>query len=183
MYVQYSSGHGSETGLAVGTSYKEMAKFVTSIPVREAIVFTMACHSGGLVEEIDKLKSNWENWGEYGRTLFVFASSQRSELSSTGPGTDPKESNGPNGSAGSAFGHALWKALSGEADGFNGSVKDGLLSLGEIKDFTIKKTQSIGGHTPVFTGVFDPNLIMNQVPSESEIRQLLNTISISKQGR
>ncbi len=87
------------------------------------------------------------------RSLMVMSSSTVAENSSTGPGTDPDQPNSPNGSAGSAFGHALWKALIGYSDGALDGVKDGFLSLGEIREFTITKTKQVGGHTPDYTGV------------------------------
>src|SRR5690606_28337925 len=98
--------------------------------------------------------------------------------SSTGPGRDEDEPNGPNGSAGSAFGHALWKALIGDADGYVDGVKDGYLDLNEIIKFTTDKTRRIGGHTPVHTGSFNPHLVMNKVPGE----EFLATLEHSSEG-
>src|SRR5678816_4426417 len=102
----------------------------------------------------------------------VLASSRPEEESSTGPHTDEDEPNGPDGSAGSAFGHALWKALIGYSDGYVDGVKDGFISLGEIRDFSIKKTLDVGGHTPVYTGAYNPSLIMNKVPSKEFLESL-----------
>lgn len=172
MYVQYSSGHGSVTGLGVGVTYEDIAKNALSYPAREIIIFTMACHSGGLVDAFNKKKSVWQNWQEYGRTLLVMGSSKTSELSQTGPGTDPDQPNGPSGSAGSAFGHALWKALIGYADGHIDGVKDGFLSLGEIEKFTVWKTKNIAGHTPVSTGTYSEGLVMNRVPPKEFVDSL-----------
>jgi hypothetical protein len=172
MYIQYSSGHGNTTGLMVGVKYDEIRDQVLAYPGKELIVFTMACNSGGLVDSFNRKKTVWQDWQTKGRTLMVFASSKTSQSSSTGPGTDPDEPNGPNGSAGSAFGHALWKALIGYADGFEGGAKDGFLSLGEIEKFTLWKTQKIGGHTPVSTGVYNSNLIMNKVPPKAWVESL-----------
>lgn len=163
MYVQYSSGHGSQSGLAVGFSWDVIRDQVLAFNAKETIVFTMACYSGNLVNSFNKKKTEWENFQSQGKTLFVMGSSKASETSSTGPGTDPEEA-GPNGSAGSAFGHALWKALIGYADGEKSGVKDGYLNLEEIRDFTVKKTVSVGGHTPQHTGAYDAKLIMNRVP-------------------
>jgi hypothetical protein len=83
------------------------------------------------------------------------------------PITGPDEPNGPEGSAGSAYGHSLWKALIGYSDGYNDGVKDGFISIDEILNFTIWKTQQVGGHTPVYTGSYNPALIMNRVPPKS----------------
>lgn len=171
MYVQYSSGHGSEDGLEVGVSYNEIRDHVLAMPAREIIIFTMACHSGGLVKAFEQRRSEWQDWARAGRTLVVVSSSLQSENSSTGPGFDPSE-HGANGSAGSAFGHALWKALSGDADGYVDGVKDGFLSLEEIIDFTKAKTFAIGRHTPQVIGTFSPHLIMNQVPSRQNLMNI-----------
>lgn len=183
MYVQYSSGHGYDDGLAVGVRYDEMRDYAMSLNARETIVFTMACYSGNLVDSFDARKREWENHRAEGRTLFVMASSESDDTSSTGPGRDPDEPNGPNGSAGSAFGHSLWKALIGYADrkgnGMTGNA-DGKISLKEIIDFTVKKTQQIGGHTPVFTGSYDPALVIAKVPDAAELEALLGS---SEPGR
>ncbi len=164
MFVQYSSGHGSESGLAVGVSYDDIANNTLSYPAKELIVFTMACYSGNLVDSFNNQKSKWQNFASQGRTLMVMSSSASSEESSTGPGTDVDEGGGPDGSAGSAFGFALWKALIGYSDGSADGVKDGFISLGEIKTFVVQKTQEVGSHTPQITGVFNGSLIMNRVP-------------------
>src|SRR5262249_45299483 len=143
-----------------------------SYPAKEIIIFVMSCESGSLVTSFDDDKSAWKNFGDAGRTLMVFASSREWEDSATGPGTDPDQPGGPYGSAGSAFGHSLWKALIGNADGYVDGVKDGYLSLGEIRDYTVAKTQDIGGHTPVFTGVYSTGLIMARTPSADFVKQL-----------
>lgn len=160
MYVQYSSGHGFQQGLGIGLMYAEIADYVLSLPGKELVVFMMACHSGGLVNEFESRKSRWQDFAAQGKTLLVMTSSSVDELSKTGPGTDAAEQ-GPAGSAGSAFGHALWKTLSGHGDGYLDGVKDGFLSLGEIAAFTSDRTKEIGGHLPVYTGAYHSSLIMN----------------------
>ncbi len=172
MFVQYSSGHGSTSGLGVGVSYNEIRDNALSLKAKEIVILTMACYSGGLVNAFNQKKDVWLNWQKEGRTLFVMGSSLGSETSSTGPGNDPDQPNTPNGSAGSAFGHALWKSLIGYADGYVDGVKDGFLSLEEIRDFTIKRTQEIGGHTPVATGAYAGPLVMNRVPPKSFLERL-----------
>ncbi len=167
MYIQYSSGHGSTSGLGVGVSYNEIRDNALAYPAKEIVIYTMACYSGNLVEAFNAKKSVWENWPGQGRTLMVMTSSSKSQTSSTGPGTDDDEAGGPDGSAGSAFGHALWKSLIGYADGYVDGVKDGFLSLGEIRDFTVYKTNEVGGHKPVHTGAYTPSLIMNRKPSQA----------------
>lgn len=171
MYVQYSSGHGSQSGLAIGLSYNQIRDNALAMPAKEVVIFIMACHSGGLVESFNEKKDTWKDWGSYGRSLFVLASSKRSETSSTGPGKDPEEPEGPSGSAGSAFGHALWKALIGHADGYLDGIKDGFLELEEIREYTISKTKSVGGHTPVHTGSYVNQTIMNRVPSKEWVQE------------
>ncbi len=167
MYVQYSSGHGFSGGLAINISYDEMRNFALATPAKEVIVFTMACYSGNLVDSFNEQRSTWQNWQNEGRTLFVMASSESNDTSSTGPGTDSDEPAGQTGTAGSAYGHALWKSLLGYADGYIDGVKDGYLSLAEIEWYTKAKTKQIGGHKPVSTGVYDPDLIMNRVVPRS----------------
>lgn len=176
MYLQYSSGHGSSSGLQVGVSYNEIRDNALSYPAREIIVFMMSCLSGNLVDRFNDKRSVWGNWQAQGRTLYVMASSKSSENSSTGPGTDSDEPGGPSGSAGSAFGHALWKALIGYADGYVDGVKDGLLTLEEIREYSIWKTQQVGGHTPVSTGAYRPELVMNRSPKKKEIQALLSDV-------
>lgn len=163
MFVQYSSGHGFESGLQYGGDYNEIASRVLALPAREIITFTMACHSGGLIDTYNSMQSQWAQFAQSGRTFFAMASSTVDQTSSTGPGSDG--SGGPYGSAGSAFGHALWKALSGEADGAFDGVRDGFVELGEIELFVKRRTEEIGGHTPVTTGAYNPGLIMNRVPT------------------
>jgi hypothetical protein len=175
MYVQYSSGHGYSSGLAVGVSYDQMRDFALSLPAQEIIIFTMACQSGGLVRSFEARRSEWSNFRDQGRTLFVMASSRQDTNSSTGPGHDPDEPGGPSGSAGSAFGHALWKALIGYADGFIDGIKDGYLSLGEIIEYTKWKTNRVGGHMPVLTGSYSEALLMNRVPSQEFIDSVENS--------
>lgn len=137
------------------------------MPAKEVVIFIMACYSGNLIDSFNAKKSVWNNWQAQGRTLMVMASSQDNEESSTGPGTDPDEPNGPDGSAGSAFGYSLWKALIGYADGYVDGVKDGFISLEEIRDFAKAKAQQVGGQTPVSTGAYNGTLVMNRVPPKS----------------
>ncbi len=172
MYIQYSSGHGSPTGLAVGVTYDQIRDTVLSFNAKETVIFIMACHSGALVDSFNKKKADWQNFQANGKNLFVMASSKANENSSTGPNTDPQQPGGPTGSAGSAFGHALWKALIGHADGQTTGVKDEYLTLEEIRDFSVKKTLAVGQHTPVHTGSYDAKLVMNKVPSQRFIDSL-----------
>jgi hypothetical protein len=172
MFVQYSSGHGFETGLAVGVSYDDIRNNALAYPAKEIIIFTMACKSGGLVDSFNRRRSDWQSWNSTGRQLLVMSSSKTTENSSTGPGRDPEEPNGASGSAGSAYGHALWKALIGYSDGYIDGVKDGYLTLDEIVEFTKWKTIQVGGHYPTVTGSYSGSLIMNRVPSRAFIESL-----------
>ena len=165
MYVQYSSGHGFEDGLQFGGTYSEIAERILSLPAKEIIVFTMACHSGGLVDMLNQNKALWSDLKSKGRTLYVMSSSKVSQTSSTGP---DQLSEGPYGSAGSAFGHSLWKALLGEADGSYDGVKDGFIDLGEVENYVKKRTKELGGHDPVTTGIYNTGLIMNRVPGSTD---------------
>lgn len=172
MFVQYSSGHGSRSGLAVGVSYNEIRDNALSYPAKEIVMFTMACYSGNLVNAFNNARTRWENFPQQGRSLLVMASSSASESSSTGPGRDPDQPDSPYGSAGSAFGHALWKSLIGYADGYIDGVKDGYITFEEIVEFTKKKTKDIGGHTPQITGAYNGNVIMNRVPPRAFFESL-----------
>lgn len=172
MFVQYSSGHGSPTGLAVGVSYDDIKNNALNLRAKEIVIFTMACYSGGLVESFNRDRARWENWASQGRTLLVMSSSTRSQTSSTGPGRDGDEPNGPSGSAGSAFGHALWKSLIGYSDGYLDGVKDGYIALDEIVEFSKAKTRQIGGHDPQITGAYTGNVIMNRVPPRAFLESL-----------
>jgi len=174
MYLQYSSGHGYPGGLEAGVDYNDIINYTLSMPAKEIVIFTMACFSGGLVDAFNDAKDRWQDFASQGRTLFVMASSESYEESSTGPGTDQDEPNGPDGSAGSAFGHSLWKALIGYADQqSNGGNGDGFISLGEITKYVVEDTQNEGGHTPVFTGVYDANLKIAEKPSKAQVLELL----------
>ena len=173
MYIQYSSGHGSQSGLAVGVSYNEMRDRALAMNAQETVIFTMACYSGNLVDSFERVRDQWSNFQARGKTLLVFASSQSGQTSSTGPGTDPDEPQGPNGSAGSAFGHAVWKGIVGYADGTVDGVKDKKTTLEELIKYTVAKTKAIGGHTPKYTGVYDPKLVMTLTPTRAQLEQLL----------
>ncbi len=172
MYVQYSSGHGYDGGLAFGVTMDEIRDNALAYNAKETVIFLMACYSGSLVDSFEKKKSEWENFQAQGRTLFVMASSKTSESSATGPQTDQDEPGGLEGSAGSAYGHALWKALIGYSDGYVDGVQDGFITLGEIQSYATWKTQQVGGHTPVTAGSYNPNLIMNRVPPKSFLESL-----------
>lgn len=186
MYVQYSSGHGSRSGLGVGVSYDEMRDRALGLNARETIIFTMACYSGNLVDSFNERRADWENYREEGRNIFVMASSRSNQTSSTGPGRDPDEPGGPNGSAGSAFGHALWKGLIGYADkrvtnsGISHGNGDGKTTLDELISYVVAKTRQVGGHTPVFTGSYDPQLVIANVPTRDELERILSS---TEQGR
>lgn len=172
MYVQYSSGHGSSSGLGVGVSYNDIRDNALSYPAKEIVLFTMACYSGGLVNSFNARRDVWQDWAAEGRSLVVFSSSTVNQSSSTGPGRDADEPGGPSGSAGSAFGHALWKSLIGYADGYVDGVRDGYLSLDEIIEYTKWKTANIGGHNPQVTGVYNGNVLMNRVPPRAFLESL-----------
>jgi hypothetical protein len=172
MYLQYSSGHGYPGGLEVGVDYDAIINAALAMPAKEIVIFTMACFSGGLVDAFNQAKDRWADFKSQGRTLFVMASSTADEESSTGPGTDPDEPNGPDGSAG-PFGHALWKALIGYADQTaNGGNGDGFISLDEITKYVVSDSESEGGQTPVYTGVYDPTLKIAEKPTLAQARAM-----------
>lgn len=164
MFVQYSAGHGVETMLGIGITYKEMRDKILAMKAKEIIIFTMACYSGGLVEAFEKNKADWKKFKAEGRTLFVMSSSQKDQVSYSGPNLDDEEPIKLQGAAGSLFGHALWKAFMGYSDGYgSGGVKDGKLTLGEIRDFVIDQTKA-KGQTPSVIGIYDDNLVMSTIP-------------------
>jgi hypothetical protein len=172
MYLQYSSGHGYQGGLEAGVDYGDIIDATLAMPAKEKVIFTMACYSGGLVNAFDRARSRWSDYQAQGKTLFVMASSRSWEESQRGPGTDRDEPNGPYGSAGSAFGHALWKALIGYADGAVDGAKDGVMTLDEIIDYVVEDTQNEGGHTPVYTGTYDPKLAISKVLTRGQAEAL-----------
>lgn len=175
MYVQYSSGHGYPGGLEAGVDYNDIINATLAMPAKEVVIFTMACYSGGLVDAYNRVRNRWKDYQSQGKTLFVMASSMADETSSTGPGTDPDQPSGPYGSAGSAFGHSLWKALIGYADkAANGGNSDGIMTLGEITHYVVRHTQSEGGHTPVFTGSYNASLPIARTPTFEQARTLLD---------
>ncbi len=183
MYLQYSSGHGYPGGLEAGVTYTDIINATLGMQSKEVVIFTMACYSGGLVDAFNAtaVRNRWKDYQAHGKTLFVMASSKADQESSTGPGTDPDEPNGPDGSAGSAFGHSVWKALIGYADKTaNGGDGDGVVSLKEISKYVVDDTESEGGHTPVFTGSYDEALKIAKTPTFEEARRLLGD---SQEGR
>jgi hypothetical protein len=131
----------------------------------------MACHSGALVDSFKRKQADIDRMKAEGRTLFVMASSTAQQLSSTGPGTDAQQAGGPDGSAGSAYGHALWKSLTGHSDGEVDGVKDGFIDLAEVEAYTKRRTKEIGGHDPVAVSVNASRLIMNEVPNATWVAQ------------
>lgn len=172
MYLQYSSGHGYPGGLAAGVNYTDIVNAALGMPAQEVVIFTMACYSGGLVDAFDEAKTRWQDYPSKGKTLFVMASSTADQESSTGPGNDVDEPNGPDGSAGSAFGHALWKAIIGYADKTQGGGNgDGMITLGEIIDYVVKDTQDV--QQAVYTGAYNRALQIAKVPSYAEAKALL----------
>ena len=173
MYLQYSSGHGYEGGLAAGVDYGNIIDATLAMPAQEKVIFTMACYSGGLVDAFNDAKDRWSDYKNQNKTLFVMASSKAYEESSTGPGTDVDEPNGPDGSAGSAYGHAVWKALIGYADGAVDGQKDGKMTLDEVIKYVVQDTEQEGGHTPVYTGTYDPKLVISLTPTYAEALQIV----------
>ena len=174
MYLQYSSGHGYQGGLEAGVTYGDIINATLAMPAKEVVIFTMACFSGGLVDAFEGARARWADRQAHGRTFFVMASSRADEESSTGPGTDPDEPSGPSGSAGSAFGHSLWKALIGYADKpASGGNGDGIVTLAEITHYVVADTEAEGGHTPVFTGSYEPELPIAKTPTCAEANLLL----------
>jgi hypothetical protein len=167
MYVQYSSGHGNPQGSQAGGDFLDFSEIrdnALSMKAKEVVIFLMSCNSGGLTDSFNEKKSDWQSWPTDGRSLFVMSSSTVDEESSSGPGTDREESAGEEGSAGSAFGHYLWKALQGDADGYLDGVVDGFVSLGEIAAYARDKTKENFSHTPQVTGAYNPYAIMNRAP-------------------
>ncbi|MBY0371321.1 hypothetical protein K2X33_11580 [bacterium] len=163
MFLQYSSGHGMTTGLGIGLSYKEIRDNALSLPARETVIIMMACYSGNLVDSFNAAKSRWQDYPQQGRSLLVLASTRNDEESKLGPGTDPDEP-GPYGSAGSAFGYSVWKAISGKSDGYIDGVQDGFISFDELVSYSTNLTKQ-WGHTPTTTGAYKPHVLLNRIPS------------------
>ena len=177
MYLQMSAGHGYEGGvnggLAVGATHQDIADQAFAMLDRgasEVVIFMMACFSGGLVEAFQQ-DPRLRKYGK-DKTIFVMASSRSGETSSTLSAAGDGKLGGQAGTAGSAFGNALWRAMRGDADqAQNGGNDDGIVTLGEIAAFATALTKDQGNHTPtVLQGHYDATLPIVCIPDHPKAR-------------
>lgn len=180
--VIYSHSHGTkdrngrlgglpldDPGAALGRppylDWREYADQLLRLPARTVVVLTMACHSGGLVDFLNRdenAKSLWRNRREQGRNFLVMTSQNANSLS------NPRRIEG---AVINPFTHALIKAFGGEADGYRrgGAERrpDGRITLGELADFVVDEAKK---HTapsdksndpdPQLTGSFSPDTVI-----------------------
>ena len=172
MYLQMSAGHGYEGGanggVAVGVTHQDIADQAFAMldkGASEVVIFMMACFSGGLVEAFQQ-DPRLQKYGK-DKTIFVMSSSRSSETSSTLSAAGDGKMGGQAGTAGSAFGNALWRAMRGDADqAQNGGNDDGIVTLGEVVAFATELTKDQGNHTPtVLQGHYDPALPIVCIPN------------------
>lgn len=166
MFIMYTGSHGSREGLYLGgetVAYEKIVQKVMRFRAKEVIIFMMACHSGAFSNAITAQHGEYAKWSREGRTLFVLASSQADQTSSTFPEAAKENAvknplNAP-GNTGTAYGNVLWRAIRGDADA-NGDKK---VTLKETFDFVTTQTQKLAAHRPAFAGDFPHNLVLTLV--------------------
>jgi enterochelin esterase-like enzyme len=145
--------------------WQEYADQLLRLPAQTVVVLTMACHSGGLVEFLnndEKAKNLWQTHKTQGRNFLVITSQNAHSLS------NPRRIDG---NVINPFTHAVIKAFSGEADGYQrGRTEkhpDGRITLGELANFVVDEAKK---HTaswdkgndpdPQMMGSFDPETVI-----------------------
>ena len=178
--VIYSHSHGMKTtpehglgGLALddpGTDmppqidwmdWSEYSGLLLDLRVKNVIVLTMACFSGGLIDHLNEspvARELWQDRQEQGRNFVVISSQNASRFSS------PRRIEGE---VINPFTYALIQAFSGEADGYPEGQADQMIALGEFVDYVIDETRK---HTstqdaendpdPQVTGSYRPDWVM-----------------------
>jgi uncharacterized caspase-like protein len=178
--IIYSHTHGLKTlngrtgGLLLGRarpsergilSWPDYAEKLLRLPVKNVVVLTMACHSGGLT---DWLKSSEEaqrllkERREKGRNFLVLTSQKAGALSNPRP---------IEGRIINPFTYAVIKAFEGAADGYRSGKPaeqpDGALTLAELSAFipdeTAKHKRTADPDNdpdPQTAGAFDPDAVI-----------------------
>ncbi|MEN9530273.1 MAG: Caspase domain [Pseudomonadota bacterium] len=140
--VIYTHSHGLELGLGIDwetrdrnlVTYKwnEYAEAIVNLPAKNVIVFTMSCHSGYLVEALQKIESKWKGSRKSaGRSLIVLTAVSKEQLSRA---TDQNLTSG----IGNPFSYSVRTALSGAADGVIDGKKDGKTTFDELVKYVLK---------------------------------------------
>jgi hypothetical protein len=163
-FVIYSHGHGGAKGLALAFDktpsdllrWQEYADLLLSLPAKNVVVFTMACHSGALADVLkqEPFASRWLGRSKSGRSFVVLTAVASDETATATDGRigDPS-------AIGNPFTFAVRTAIDGQADGFAGTASagsgDGWTSLRELVDyvvFTAHEKARSDDHHPQFAG-------------------------------
>jgi hypothetical protein len=163
MFIMYTGSHGSRDGLYLRGEtipYEKIVEKVMKFRAKEVLIFMMACHSGAFSDAITTRHSEYAQWSRSGRTLFVLASSQANQTSSTFPSPQQegvyKDSLNVPGNTGTAYGNVLWRAIRGDAD----ANADKKVTLKETYDYVVRNTEQLAGHRPAFAGDFPHDLVL-----------------------
>lgn len=162
--VIYTHSHGLIPGLGIDweTSdkmlvpykWEEYAEAIVSLPAKNVIVFTMACHSGYLAAAMQKIAHKWQGTRkDNGRSLIVLTAVSTEQLSKP---TDQNLSTG----IGNPFNYAVRTALKGAADGAVDGNKDGKTTFDELVKYVLKtaKEKSTDQYAePQFAGEYVAN--------------------------
>lgn len=166
--VLYTHSHGLIPGLGLNWnapsraeipfSWQSLAQEIISLPAKNVIIFTMACHSGYLTEALNALSSQWKNKrSSAGRNLIVLTAVAKEQLASaTDRGTTET-------SIGNPFTYAVKTAFQGFADGFDGQPKDGKTTLQELVGYVLAtaKSKSTDSYAePQFAGEYVSSDVM-----------------------
>jgi hypothetical protein len=133
-------------------AWSEYADFILGIPAKNVIVFTMSCFSGGLVDLLNsqQIRPRWQSRRKSESRNFIVVTSQNSTLPS-GPVSRAGQVVNP-------FAEAVARAVEGLADGSSPSstsVRDGVVSAGELVSFVLNKTR-LPGEAPGPVNQSDP---------------------------
>ncbi len=82
-FIMYTHSHGVPRGLLIDTEaskrmnmvyrWDEFVETILSLPAKNVIIFTMACHSGYLAEAMKANSEKWQGqWVSQQRNLLVF---------------------------------------------------------------------------------------------------------------
>jgi hypothetical protein len=162
--VIYTHSHGLIPGLGIDweTSdrmlipygWEDYAEAIVSIPAKNVIVFTMACHSGYLTAAMQKISHKWQGLRKSnGRSLIVLTAVSTEQKSKA---TDINLKTG----IGNPFNYAVRTALKGAADSSVDGNKDGRTSFEEMVKYILKtaKEKSTNQYAePQFAGEYVPD--------------------------
>jgi hypothetical protein len=173
-FVMYSHSHGETPGLLIDFEGKPkqdptiaypwaaLAEDILALPARNVVIFTMACHSGYLVDAIQARAASWQGKRKVaGRNLVVITSVSREQVATA---TDQStELTG----IGNPFTYAVRTALGGAADGALDGSKDQTITIEELVHYVLATTkqQSKGQYAePQLAGEYAGNARFAAVP-------------------